>query len=203
MRIGIDFDNTIIRYDDVFLSCAKERGLLSDDFSGGKQNVRDAIRLLPDGELKWQALQGHVYGKGISNAVPFPGLFDFLRRANQRGDTLLIVSHKTEFGHFDPDQVNLRDAALGWLTAKGFFAADGFAMKRDDVHFAATRAKKLARIGSLSCDVFIDDLEEVLDDPDFPLSVRRILFSERGHGATEAAYEILPDWPSIQRAVLA
>lgn len=201
MRIGLDFDNTIIRYDDVFLACAKQRGLLPDTFSGGKQDVRDAIRLLPDGELKWQALQGFVYGKGIAGAAPFPGLADFLRHANRRGDTLIIVSHKTEFGHFDPDRVNLRDAALGWMSGQGFFDPDGFAMRRDDVHFASTRAEKLKRIAAVSCDVFVDDLEEVLGDPDFPPSVRRILFAERGHGEGEADYEVRPDWPSIERAV--
>ncbi len=28
-----------------------------------------------------------------------------------------MVSHKTEYGHYDPDRVNLREAALGWMTA--------------------------------------------------------------------------------------
>jgi len=32
MRIGLDFDNTIIRFDDVFRNVAKQRGLLPADF---------------------------------------------------------------------------------------------------------------------------------------------------------------------------
>ena len=51
LRIGVDFDNTIITYDDVFLSTARERGLVGADFAGRKQAIRDTIRLLPDGEL--------------------------------------------------------------------------------------------------------------------------------------------------------
>ena len=149
MRIGIDFDNTIIRYDDVFASAASARALLPADFRGGKQAVRDAIRLRPDGEQDWQRLQGHVYGTGIAAARPFPGVDDFLRRARANGVRVLIVSHKTEYGHFDPDRVNLRAAALQWLQAQGFFQPDGFAaLDRRDVHFAATRAEKLARIGA-------------------------------------------------------
>ncbi len=80
MRIGIDFDNTIITYDDVFLATARERGLVGADFAGRKQAIRDAIRLLPDGELSWQKLQGQVYGKGIAQAAMFEGVDAFLRR---------------------------------------------------------------------------------------------------------------------------
>jgi len=34
MRIGIDFDNTLIDYDRVFLDAARERGLVPRDFAG-------------------------------------------------------------------------------------------------------------------------------------------------------------------------
>ena len=68
-RIGLDFDNTIICYDNVFLSSAKERGLLRSDFSGAKQQVRDAIRMLPDGEIAWQTLPGSA-AHGLSPGSP-------------------------------------------------------------------------------------------------------------------------------------
>ena len=70
MRIGIDFDNTIITYDEVFRAAAQARGLIEKDFGGSKQAVRDAIRLLPDGELAWQRLQGQVYGTGHRRRQP-------------------------------------------------------------------------------------------------------------------------------------
>jgi hypothetical protein len=206
MRIGIDFDNTIIRYDDVFASAASARALLPADFRGGKQAVRDAIRLRPDGEQDWQRLQGHVYGTGIAAARPFPGVDDFLRRARANGVRVLIVSHKTEYGHFDPDRVNLRAAALQWLQAQGFFQPDGFAaLDRRDVHFAATRAEKLARIGALGCELFIDDLAEVLTDPDFPAGVARILLSDRAAeqaGQNDAGYRVCRSWQAIADMVL-
>jgi hypothetical protein len=77
MRIGIDFDNTLIDYDRVFLEAARELGLVPRDFAGPKKVVRDAIRLLPNGEPTWQRLQGYVYGAGIGGAVPFSGACDF------------------------------------------------------------------------------------------------------------------------------
>src|SRR5438552_224887 len=139
MRIGLDFDNTIIRYDDVFRAAAKHRGLVPADFSGNKQQVRDAIRLLPDGEQQWQALQGYVYGKGIRSATLFAGLADFLRRARAHGDTILVVSHKTEYGHFDPARVNLRGAAMQWMEGQGFFAEQGFSLVPGNIYFASSR----------------------------------------------------------------
>jgi hypothetical protein len=180
MRIGIDFDNTLIGYDDVFLAAARERGLLSFGFAGNKQAVRDAIRLLPDGELAWQHLQGYVYGTGNSGAVMFEGVDGFLRRCRAAGHGVFIVSHKTEYGHHDPSRVNLREAALGWMEAQGFFAPDIYAIPRENIFFEASRAEKLKRIAALKCAWFIDDLEEVLTDPDFPPGVTRMLFGASG-----------------------
>jgi hypothetical protein len=140
MRIGLDFDNTIIRYDDVFREAAIVRGLVPATFFGTKQQVRDAVRLLGDGEQQWQALQGYVYGKGIGAATVFAGLDDFLRRARARGDTILVVSHKTEYGHFDPDRVSLRGAAMKWMERQGFFAEQGFSLAPGNVHFASSRS---------------------------------------------------------------
>jgi hypothetical protein len=200
MRIGLDFDNTIIRYDEVFQRAAKARGLIAGDFSGTKQQVRDAIRLQPEGETKWQALQGYVYGRGIGEAKLFPGVSEFLRRARRNGDTVLIVSHKTEYGHFDRDKVNLRSAALRWMEIQGFFSEDGFSIARDDVYFASTRSEKVSRIANLNCDFFVDDLEEVLSDPGFPPSVRRIFLSASavvGH----LPCKVCPDWTAIEEVI--
>ena len=201
MRIGLDFDNTIIRYDDVFRGAAIARGLLSDAFSGTKQQVRDAIRLMPDGERHWQALQGYVYGKGIRSATPFPGLDGFLRRARALGDTILVVSHKTEYGHFDPERVSLRGAAMDWMEERGFFTEQGFSLVPGNIHFTASRPEKLGRIGELACDIFIDDLEEVLSDPTFPISVRRILLADCADQGADLPYEVCRDWAAIQELV--
>jgi hypothetical protein len=201
MRIGIDFDNTVITYDDVFLAAAKERGLIDASFQGGKQAVRDAIRLLPDGELAWQRLQGHVYGQGIGKAAMFEGVHDFLRRCRREGQPIVIVSHKTEYGHHDPTRVNLRQAALGWMRENGVIGASEYAVPADSVFFESTRAEKLARIAALGCTHFIDDLEEVLTDPDFPPGVTRILFSEGAPAAPDTPYVVCPTWRHIEKQV--
>ena len=202
MRIGIDFDNTIINYDQVFLGTAKERGLIAKNFAGiSKQAVRDAIRLLPDGEMTWQRLQGLIYSKGIARAVMFEGVDRFLRRAKSEGHTVLIVSHKTEFGHLDPEQTNLRQAALDWMTRHNFFTWDGYGILRQNVYFEGTRAEKLARIASLGCACFIDDLEEVLDDQAFPAAVKPVLFAAATMSGHAPAYPLCPTWDDVEKVV--
>jgi hypothetical protein len=199
MHIGLDFDNTIIRYDDVFVAAAKERGLVPGSFRGSKQQVRDAIRLIEDGENAWQKLQGHVYGAGIGGASLFEGLDDFLRSAKARGDLISIVSHKTEYGHYDPLRVNLREAALGWMETQGFFDPEGFGLSYESVHFGATREEKLEGIRSSGVDIFIDDLEEVLDEPGFPAGVRKVLFSQ--HPVGNKPYPVYTSWADISEAM--
>lgn len=199
LRIGLDFDNTLITYDDVFLAMARERGLAAPDFSGRKQAIRDSIRLLPDGELSWQQLQGYVYGKGVARATMFDGVGAFLQRCRQENVPVVIVSHKTEFGHRDPERVNLRQAALDWMTAQGFFNEYGIA--RENVYFEGTRQEKIARITQLGCSHFIDDLEEVLTDSEFPKNVERILFSESGAGSMPAPIVVCPTWRDVEKQV--
>src|SRR5215831_21292178 len=189
MRIGIDFDNTIVGYDDAFLAIAKDLKLVTDDFSGDKRAIRDAIRLLPEGEVAWQRLQGAVYGQALEQAVIFEGVDAFLGRCRDRGYPVFIVSHKTEYGHFDPKRVPLRKAALSWMERRGFFTANGYAIPLENVFFEDSRADKLRRIANLACTHFIDDLEEVLNDPGFP-PIRRILFARHRPNADPLPYPI-------------
>jgi hypothetical protein len=199
LHIGIDFDNTIIGYDEVFCAEAKRDGLIDRDFVGCKQAVRDAIRLLPDGELAWQRLQGQVYGRGIAGAVVMPGVEAFLRRCKAEGCAVSVVSHKTEFGHYDPDRVNLRKAALDWMAANGL-VGDAHAIPAANIYFESTRAEKLRRIGSRGLTHFIDDLEEVLTDPGFPPRIERILFTS-GPPPGAAPYAVCSTWQDIERQI--
>ncbi|MGA2940964.1 MAG: hypothetical protein ABSE50_02930 [Xanthobacteraceae bacterium] len=200
-RIGIDFDNTIISYQQAFLSAAKNSDLLPKSFVGTKQAVRDQIRLLPDGEWEWMRLQGAVYGKGIGNATLIDGVADFLNRCRDIGSSVFIVSHKTEYGHFDTSGVNLRQAALGWMEQQGFFDRQRYGLAVESVYFETTRAEKLARIAVLNCTHFIDDLEEVLDDPGFPIGVRRILFADGSPVTKPLPYSVCTNWRQIAKLV--
>jgi hypothetical protein len=177
MRIGLDLDNTLVAYDQAFLAVGKEAGLLPPDFAGGKAAVR--ARLLaerPDGR-SWETLQGQVYGRRIELAVLYPGAAEFLARCRAEAVALAIVSHKTLLAHHDPHGTNLHEAAVAWLERQGFFGEAGFGVPRENVFFERTREDKVRRIRTLGCDVFIDDLPEVLAHGELPRQCRRILFS--------------------------
>jgi hypothetical protein len=201
LRLGLDFDNTLIAYDHVFRAQARDRKLLSAGFRGSKQAVRDAVRLLPDGEITWQRLQGYVYGQGIGEAALFAGVDRFLRRCRQAGHAVFIVSHKTEYANYDPARVNLRVAALGFMEARGFFDPRRYAIARENVFFEGTRADKLARIAALGCTHFVDDLVEVLTDPGFPPGVERVLFGSADVAHT-AGLRVCASWREITAALV-
>jgi hypothetical protein len=199
MRIGIDLDNTIISYDAAFRQAAVERGLLPDNFTGGKQSLRQAVRALPEGETQWQALQGFIYGKCISTATFFSGVESCIKTLRAQGAELFIVSHKTEFGHFDADRVNLRDAAKAWLSKRGILDIVG----ERNLFFAATREEKVERIGALALDWFIDDLPEVFADDHFPVGTQAVLFHTSPAPAPKGRWVTCREWDEVHGVIAA
>lgn len=197
MRIGIDFDNTIICYDEVFCHLARERKLVPLDYRGSKTELRDAVRATAEGDVAWQKLQGKVYGEHVRLAKMFEGVKDFIATCNQQDHVeVFIVSHKTEFGHFDEKQVNLRHAARNWLREQGFFGEDAPFILEENLYFESTRDAKIKRIRSLACTHFIDDLPEVLHDPSFPSEIKSFLFQPEGTNQ-----HVYTNWKDIKNAI--
>lgn len=202
-RIGVDFDNTLVCYDTAFYEVAKERGLVRANPLFGKKAIRDYIRTLPNGESQWIELQASVYGPEIHRATLQPGAAEFLRCCHAKRIPAFIVSHKTAYPAAGGGQVNLRQAALEWMRERGFFHPDRLGLSEQHVFFEATRQEKLQRISVLGCTCFIDDLEEVFNEPDFPGHVQKILFSNGNHSqAPQSDVTVLTSWEAIQRVVL-
>ena len=111
MRIGLDFDNTLARYDHVFIAEARSEKLVSAKWHGKKTQLRDFLLSAQDGEMLWQKLQGRVYGPNMLQAKLFPGVAQFLIRCKYRGYEVCIVSHKTEYGHYDQTKTPLHEVA--------------------------------------------------------------------------------------------
>ena len=176
MRIGIDLDNTIINYDRAFYAAAVARGWVPETTAPTKQAVKATLA----DDHRWQHLQGYVYGQGIGAATVYEGVEDFLKSCAAQNTRPFIVSHKTEFGHFDETKTNLRDAARTWLIARGIVGSP-WGVAAEHVYFETTRAAKVARIAALGCDIFIDDLAEVFDEPGFPATTQPRLFAPNGH----------------------
>lgn len=203
MRIGIDFDNTLARYDQVFTKLAQEQGIIGLDEKETKQGIRQLVRQKKNGELLWQRLQGEVYGLRMQEAEQFMGEDQFLRRCAATPDVqVFIVSHKTEFGHFDQTHTNLRDAACQWMRNKGFFDPAKYAIPEKHLFFESTQQEKVVRIANLQCDIFIDDLVELFSIPSFPRNTKKILFSnDKPCESIDQVDYICACWPEIEAIV--
>lgn len=181
MRIGIDFDNTIAWYDNSFRQVALKMRFINESWKeGGKKELRDHLREQTDGEKTWMRLQGLIYGKYMHHAEIMPGVTNFLLRCKARDHEVFIISHKTEFGHFDPEKISLRDQALKWMRNLNFFEPNYIGISQSNVFFADTRQEKVERIRQAECDCFIDDLPEVFAEESFPVKTKKILFANKG-----------------------
>jgi hypothetical protein len=92
--LGIDFDNTIVCYDEIFYRVAMERKLIPADIPPTKEQVRDYLRRVGR-EDEWTEMQGYVYGSRMMDVQPFPGVMECIAAAVKSGFHVAIISHKT------------------------------------------------------------------------------------------------------------
>jgi len=196
MLIGLDFDNTLICYDQVFYEIALEMGLIPKDLLISKNQVRDYLRN-QGREKQWTKLQGIVYGPYIHNAVPFPGALEFLDQCKQNSIDIRIISHKTEYAGFDETRTNLRKAALEWMEDHRFFQSPGLGLSLDMVLFGSTRQEKISHIHNSSCSHFIDDLEEVFSEDLFPADIDKICFAPNRQPEVTPGTQVMANWDEI------
>jgi hypothetical protein len=201
MIIGIDFDNTIVGYDDVFHRVAVERGLIPAEVPATKAMVRQF--LVDQGqEDVWTEMQGDVYGTRMLDALPYPGALEFFAASRERGLDVYIVSHKTRRPYRGTPH-DLHRAAQGWLEHHGFYDPARIGLCRERVFFELTKREKFERIARVGCTHFIDDLMEILAAPEFPAGVRPILFDPNGHQVGERSVTRIASWAELRDAIAA
>ena len=202
MNIGIDFDNTIASYDKLFHEVALDENYIDRSWDGsGKTKLRNYLRSQPDGEKTWMKLQGLVYGKYMHCAEMMPGVANFILSCKLRNHKVFIVSHKTEYGHYDLERISLRKEALKWMKSNRFFDSEYFGIDKKNVFFAETREEKVEKIAHLKCNWFIDDLPDVFKENHFPSKTKKILF---GFSDPELLNDtvVLGSWRNISDKIL-
>ncbi len=200
MIIGLDFDNTIVDYDRVFYHVARERNLVPPETPPLKNAVRDCMRKAGI-EDEWTALQGYVYGCRMLDAECYPGVMDCLSAIRENGITIYIISHKTRTPYLGP-AYDLHQSARDFLKAKGFFDASIVGMPPENVFFELTKAEKIKRIGLQQCDIFLDDLPEILTDPTFPDRTTRILFDPTGKTVVPDGITRVTSWDAFRNVTM-
>ena len=199
IRIGLDFDNTIVCYDKLFCQLAEAKRLIPSGSEWTKKQVRDYLRRQAL-EHSWVELQGNAYGASIDGATPFSGVREFLTRCTDEQVLPFVVSHKTRYPVAGP-KVDLHSAADHWLESQGFYGDER--IPRENVFFELTKNDKLARISDLRCDYFVDDLPEFLLERSFPGEVRRILFDPGYDHSAHTAFTRIHSWRELEDIVLA
>lgn len=200
MRIGLDFDNTIVNYDHAFHAAALAQGLIDATLAATKQSVKDFLCQKPDGNAVWTRLQAEVYGKTmLHDASLNPGFVDFVKKARSQQHELFIVSHKTTKPALGPEY-DLHAVARQWLEQNGFFKELGFVAEQ--VFFEVTLSKKLARAEALGCDVFIDDLQDVLLHKEFPKDTKAVWYHKQEKPSAHPGFFYVGDWPAITEEIL-
>jgi hypothetical protein len=173
--IGLDFDNTLVCYDKAIPRLADDFFDLPTELPRTKLALREFLRQA-NREPEWTAFQGALYGPGMTYAEPFDQALETIQLLKNEGHDLCIVSHRSLRPYAGP-AYDLHAAAKGWVE-KHLVKTNLFEIQQ--THFHETRDQKIAKIKALGCEVFLDDLPEVLGNQNFPGSCKGILFDPEG-----------------------
>jgi hypothetical protein len=168
MIIGFDFDNTIVCYDNAIAILADQQFDLPLDVPRTKLGIRDFLRA-NGRENDWTRFQGELYGPGMAYAEPFENALDVICKLGELGHRLSVISHRTQFPYLGKPH-DLHAFAASWLRER-------IPAVFELVTFQESKAKKISTIALTGCELFLDDLPEILSDPLFPRSTTGILFA--------------------------
>lgn len=201
MLIGLDFDNTIVSYDALFYKVAIEQKVVPASLPVNKVAVRDHLRSNNKEDI-WTEMQGYVYGKRMNEAQAYKGVIEFIIKAKQLGHSLCIISHKTRHPFLGP-QHDLHKAAIGWINK--YLMINGSALFSEyDYFFELTKDDKVKQINNCGCDIYVDDLPEILENPFFPKNCTKILFDpEKYHSkGLLTNIKVKNSWKQIEQEIL-
>ena len=187
MKIGIDLDNTIVIYDDLIRAQA--------DFLNVPKNLKsknDIANYLRTNNLeyKWTEIQGLIYGSLMNKSKIAPNIYDVIIKLINYNVEIVIISHRTKYSQHD-GSYNLHESASSWLNENIFFKLKDVQIK---VFFGETIDEKINIIREQKVDYFIDDLKQILIHKDFPISTKKILFTNGVENYSHEDISILTNW---------
>lgn len=198
MRIGLDFDNTIVKYDELFYEIGVTSKVIPENLNINKNAIRNFLRSV-NRERDWTQMQGLAYGLHMGDAKIYPGALQFIKRAIKNGDQLFIISHKTKYP-YDGPLYDFHKAAMDWINSE--INSKEILIPPKDIYFEPTKISKVRRIADLKCDLFIDDLPEILIMKEFPSFVKKILFDPENQNDLEGSEIIkINSWSDLMGIV--
>jgi len=198
MVLGLDFDNTIIKYDELFHRVAFEKNLIPADFPKEKNTVRNYLRE-KNIEDEWTIIQGEVYGERIKEAIPFEGMLETLEKLRIKRIPINIISHKTRIPYLGP-KIDLHAAAINWMKLNHFFDQYGLNFKKTQIYFEETKEEKIDRIMTNGCTHYVDDLPEILEM--IPKGITKILFCPNQSKNSNMDWTVINAWKELPGILL-
>lgn len=196
MLIGLDFDNTIVCYDYAIAKLADEMFDLPKELPRTKISVRNFLR--DSGrEIEWTSFQGLLYGPGMEYAYPFDGVIEGIQILREVGHSFCIVSHRSLYPYAGTSY-NLHLYARKWVTRH--LVSRGI-IEQDKVFLLDTLDKKVAAISDLDCQIFIDDLPEVILHKAFPQKTAAVLFDPTQMQSPISCAPTMHHWKDLQLAL--
>ena len=171
-KVGIDLDNTIVNYDESYIQISKSLKL--EVSSPNRETIKDFFQNSSKGDYSWQEFQSILYTSGLEYAQVANGLFEFLNLCNAKKIEIYIISHKTNTTPEKFGGADLRIPAINWLNTHKITPLK---IRPENIFFCETQLAKIETINHLGVDMFIDDLEEVINHTKLNKNVEGILYS--------------------------
>jgi len=205
MLIGLDFDNTIVCYDRAVKILAKKLKDIPPSIAITKPSLRDFLRSAGR-EDEWTELQSELYGPGMLYAEPYEGVVGSIKELKRHGHDLVIISHRTRYP-YSGRRHNLHYHAKKWIsknlaTHDLFSDADRSKKRFDTAHFLESKDLKLMMIKKLGCNIFVDDLLEILTHVDFPNETAPIHFAPNHKSCECNGIKTVHNWQELTLSIL-
>ena len=169
-RIGIDLDNTIVDYSLAYKVIGRQFEFETELVD--RESIRNHLRLQGD-DIEWQRFQSILYTEGLISAQPANGVREFIELCRISLIEVFIVSHKTIQTPKLFGARNLRQPAVEWLEEHLLVSN---LVDSDHLHFCSTQSEKVCTINELGCELFVDDLLEVLMNPELSSEICKVLY---------------------------
>lgn len=202
MRIGLDFDNTINLYSKAIQVLAHQFLDLPSSVELSKNGIRDYLRA-NERETEWTRFQGELYGPGMNHALMQEDALRTMKELRSSGHELYIISHRTKRPQGGQDY-DLHKYAREWVDRYLLSDPSWGTKLVQEIFFLPSLDEKIDMISSMRCDIFLDDLPQVLLHGDFSPSTRGVLFDNECRHMEyfeSASFEVIRHWGELTRLV--
>ena len=173
MHIGFDLDNTIAIYDDAIQIAAQRLENLPVDACLNK--IALSRYLKNDGRnSEWTEIQGELYGPLMEHAFTTLGWKYVVQDAVRRGDDISIISHRTKTP-YGTQEYDLHAYANAWIEKNVLNLIQELCSI--NIYLFETLEEKLNAINICGCDMYVDDLDSVINHSMFPSCCRGIILN--------------------------